>query len=162
VAPDMHIAQLNIARAKAPLDSALLAGFMAQLDPVNALADASPGFVWRLQDEGGDATSIRAFDDDSIVVNMSVWESIEALSDFAYRNRDHLAVMRRRRGWFEHISVYMVLWWVPAGHQPSVAEAEERLEHLRAFGPTPYAFTFKRRYLADEAVAVDSDVGCPA
>jgi hypothetical protein len=141
----------------------LLAEFMARLDPVNALADTAPGFVWRLQGDDGDATSIRAFDDERIIVNMSVWESIEALTNFAYGNRDHLAVMRRRREWFEKIAVYMVLWWVPIGHEPSVAEAEERLEHLRSHGPTPYAFTFRQRFMPDEALVVESlEIGCPA
>src|SRR2546430_8692309 len=109
----LHVAQLNIARGKAPLDSPLLAEFMAALDPVKALADRSPGFVWRLQDEDGNATSIRAFDDDRIIVNMSVWESIEAVRQCVYAG-DHLAVMRRRRDWFTRIVVHMALWWVPA------------------------------------------------
>jgi heme-degrading monooxygenase HmoA len=158
---DVHIAQLNIARAKAPLHSPLLAEFMAALDPVNALADSAPGFVWRLQTEDGNATSVRGFDDDRIIVNMSVWESIDALADFVYRS-DHIAVMRRRREWFERVVVHMVLWWVPTGHEPSVAEAEERLGHLGLHGPTPYAFTFKRRYLPDDALVVDEELGCPA
>jgi heme-degrading monooxygenase HmoA len=157
----LHVAQLNIARGKAPLDSPLLAEFMAALDPVNALADSSPGFVWRLQTEDGNATSVRAFDDDRIIVNMSVWESIDALANFVYRS-DHIAVMRRRREWFERVTVHMVLWWVPDGHEPSVAEAEDRLEHLGRHGPTPYAFTFKRRYLPDDALVVDEELGCPA
>jgi hypothetical protein len=158
---DLHIAQLNIARATAPLDSPLLAEFMAALDPVNALADSAPGFVWRLQTEDGNATSVRAFDDDRIIVNMSVWESIDALASFVYRS-DHIAVMRRRREWFERVVVHMVLWWVPPGHEPSVAEAQERLEHLDLHGPTAYAFTFKWRYLPDDALVVDEELGCPA
>jgi heme-degrading monooxygenase HmoA len=161
VPPQLHIAQLNIARAKAALESPLLAEFMAALDPVNALADCSPGFVWRLQTEDGNATAVRALDDDRIIVNMSVWESIDALANFVYRS-DHIAVMRRRREWFERVVVRMVLWWVPAGHEPSVAEAEERLAHLRQYGPTPHAFTFKRRYLADDDLVVDEELGCPA
>jgi hypothetical protein len=161
VSSHVHVAQVNVALAKAPLDSPLLAEFMAALDPVNALADFSPGFVWRLQTEDGNATSVRAFDDDRIIVNMSVWESIDALANFVYRS-DHIAVMRRRREWFERVVVHMVLWWVPAGHEPSVGEAEERLEHLRLHGPTPYAFTFKRRYLADDALVIDEELGCPA
>jgi hypothetical protein len=134
---------------------------MAALDPVNALADRFPGFVWRLQDEAGNATSIRAFDNDRIIVNMSVWESIEALRQFVYSG-DHLNVMRRRREWFTRIVVHMALWWVPAGHRPPVAEAEDRLEHLRHHGPAPYAFTFKASYLADDALVVYEEVGCPA
>jgi hypothetical protein len=157
----LHIAQLNIGRALAPVDSPLLDEFTAALDPINALADRAPGFVWRLQTDEGNATAIRPFDDDRMIVNMSVWESIDALAEFVYRS-DHVAVMRRRREWFERIRIYMVLWWVPTGHTPSVDEAIERLEHLRAHGPTPHAFTFKARYLADDALVVDEELGCPA
>jgi hypothetical protein len=140
-----HLAQLNVARAKAPLDSPRLADFMAALDPVNELADAAPGFVWRLQTDEGDATSIRPYEDELMIVNMSVWESLQALWSYVY-DSGHLDVMRRRREWFERIETHMVLWWVPAGHEPSVREAQERLELLRAEGPTPEAFTFKRRF----------------
>jgi Domain of unknown function (DUF3291) len=150
--PGHHLAQLNVARAKAPIDSELLSGFVAELEPVNALADAAPGFVWRLQTADGDATSIRAFDDELMIVNMSVWESVEALWEFVYAG-DHLAVMRRRREWFERIESHMVLWWVPAGHIPDVAEAIDRLEHLRAHGPGERAFTFKQRFPAPAAAA---------
>ena len=118
-----HLAQANVARLLAPLDSPQLADFVAALEPINELADRSPGFVWRLQTDDGDATSIRAFDDDLLIVNMSVWESAEALADFTYRS-DHLAVMRRRREWFEPMAeAHLVLWWVPAGHVPDVDEA---------------------------------------
>ncbi len=140
-----HVAQVNIGRPKAPVDSPLLADFAALLDPVNALADAAPGFVWRLEDESGNATAIPVLGDDSLIVNMSVWKSIEHLWDFVYSG-DHLAVMRRRREWFERIETFMCLWWVAAGHVPTVPEAEERLLHLRTHGPTPRAFTFKRRF----------------
>jgi hypothetical protein len=151
VHPGYHLAQLNIARFKAPMDDPALAGFVAQLDPVNALADAAPGFVWRLQTEEGNATSIHAFEDDLLLVNMSVWESIEALADFVYRS-PHVAVMRRRREWAERMrEAYIVLWWVPAGTTPTVEEAKGRLEHLRENGPGPIAFTFKKRYSPDEA-----------
>ena len=144
-----HLAQLNIGRTKAPLDSELLSDFVEALEHVNALADSSPGFVWRLQTEEGDATSIRAFEDELMIVNMSVWDSVEALWDFVYAG-DHLAYMRRRREWFERIESHMVLWWVPAGHTPSVDEALERLEDLRANGPSERAFTFKRRFAPPE------------
>jgi hypothetical protein len=159
--PDLHIAELNIARALAPIDAPLLDDFNAALDPINALADGSPGFVWRLQTDDGNATAIRPFEDDRMIVNLSVWESIDDLAAFVYRS-DHVSVMRRRREWFERIQVFMVLWWVPAGHTPSVEEAIERLEHLRAHGPSPHAFTFKQRYLADDALVVDEELGCPA
>ena len=140
---EWHLAQLNIARLRAPLDSPELADFVAALDPINALADAAPGFVWRLQTEDGDATSIRAFDDHMLIVNMSVWESLDALSDFVYRS-DHRAVMAGRRQWFDRMAeAYTVLWWVPAGHEPTVEEAKARLETLRRGGPSAEAFTFK-------------------
>lgn len=141
-----HIAQLNVARARTPLDAPAMDGFMALLDSVNALADRSPGFVWRLEDESGDATSIRAFDDDRVIVNMSVWESIDALWSYVYTGM-HLEVMRRRREWFQHFgSPALVLWWVPPGHEPSVDEALERLALIEANGPAPDAFTFKVRF----------------
>lgn len=141
-----HLAQFNIARLRAPLDSPVLAGFVDQLDAVNAIGDASPGFVWRLQTDDGDATGVRAFDDDSLIVNLTVWESIEALADFAYRS-DHKEVLRRRREWFVPMEeAYLALWWVPAGHHPGVEEAENRLRYLREHGPTPEAFTFRDRF----------------
>jgi hypothetical protein len=137
---------------------------MALLDPVNAVADASPGFVWRLQTEDGNATALRPYEDDRMIVNMSVWESIDALAAFVYRS-GHVDVMRRRREWFESMKPYMVLWWTPAGAIPTVDEAKERLEHLRVNGPTPYAFTFTARFPspdADAEVVVDDDLRCPA
>jgi hypothetical protein len=142
-----HLAQLNVARAKAPLDSPELAEFMALLEPVNALADSAPGFVWRLQDDdGAGATGIRVGGDDRLIVNMSVWESIEALWSFVY-DGGHLDVMRRRREWFERFATaHVVLWWIPAGEIPTLEEALERLDLLEANGPSPDAFTFKGRF----------------
>jgi hypothetical protein len=155
---NFHLAQLNVARFKLPLEDPAMAGFVEQLDPVNALADVAPGFVWRLQTEEGNATSIRAFDDDLLLVNMSVWESVEVLADFVYRS-GHVEVMRRRREWAERMpEAYMVLWWIPAGGIPSVEEAKGRLDHLREHGPTPQAFTFKNRYLPPEP---GGRGGCP-
>jgi hypothetical protein len=142
----LHVAQLNIARGKAPLDSPLLAEFMAALDPVNALADSSPGFVWRLQTEDGDATAVRGFGDDRLIINISVWTSLDALAAFVFGDF-HAQVMRQRRQWFARMrEAYTVLWWVPAGVRPTVADAEQRLESLRAHGPTPYAFTVRRAF----------------
>jgi hypothetical protein len=113
-----HVAQVNVGRLLAPIDSPQLAAFVAMLDPINALADGSPGFVWRLQTEDGDATAIRAFDDERILVNMSVWKSIDALGRFVYASR-HLEVMRRRRAWFEKMAEsFLALWWIPAGTSP--------------------------------------------
>ena len=141
-----HLAQINIGRMRGPLDSEIMAGFVAQLEPINALADQSPGFVWRLQSEGGDATSLRPYDDTTILVNMSVWESIDALRDYVYRSA-HTNVMRDRRAWFERFAgMYYALWWIPAGHVPTVAEGKARLEHLCEHGESAHAFSFKKPY----------------
>ena len=146
-----HLAQVNIAHMRAPLESALMAGFVARLDDINALADGSPGFVWRLQTPEGDATALRPWGDDHILVNMSVWEDLETLREYVYRSA-HVEVMRRRREWFERFDgVYMAMWWVPRGHLPTVAEAKERVEHLRRHGPTEHAFTFKAPFPAPDA-----------
>lgn len=151
--PAFHLAQVNIALPRAPVDSELLADFMAALAPINALADRSPGFVWRLQTEDGDATAIRPYPDDRILVNMSVWQSREALAEYVYRS-DHTPFMRRRREWFEHMGTpYMALWWLPAGDLPTLADAVERLDHLRDYGPTPFAFTFRDAFPPPDATA---------
>jgi len=141
-----QLAQLNIARPVEPLTSARLAEFVALLGPVNGLADAASGFVWRLQTEDGDATGVRAFSDDQIIVNMSVWESLEALAAFVFGGF-HAEVMRRRREWFAQLrDPYAVIWWVVAGVRPTIADAEDRLASLREHGPTPYAFTMRRPF----------------
>lgn len=141
-----HIAQVNIARMRASLDDSLMADFVARLAEINALADRSPGFVWRLQTEEGDATYLRPFDDESILVNLSVWETIEQLKEYVYKTA-HGEVMRQRQKWFEKFDrVYMALWWVKAGHIPSVTEAKQRLEHLENNGESAHAFTFKRTF----------------
>lgn len=147
-----HLAQVNIATMLAPLDSPAMAGFMSRLDEMNALAEHSPGFVWRLKTDGGDATSIRVFDDDRIIINMSVWQSIEALHEFTYYSK-HVEPFRRRGEWFERMNVpILALWWIPAGHSPTSDEAKARLSYLEQHGPTPYAFTFKKRFSVEEAV----------
>jgi heme-degrading monooxygenase HmoA len=139
-----HLAQVNIARLLAPIDDPLLADFVAALAPINALADASPGFVWRFQTAAGDATSVRPYDDDRIIINFSVWESVETLKGYVYQSA-HAQVMRGRRKWFEKMAdSHMALWWVPEGHIPTWQEARERIESVRAHGETPFAFTFRR------------------
>jgi hypothetical protein len=141
-----HVAQINIGVIRAPLDSPQLEGFVSMLEPVNALADAAPGFVWRLQTEDGDATAIRPFDDDRILVNMSVWESVDALADFVYRSR-HIEVLRHRRDWFETMTeAFLAVWWVPAGTIPTVEEAKRRIEILRERGPSAEAFTLREPF----------------
>lgn len=153
-----ELAQVNIARLKAPLDSPQLKDFVAALDPVNADADAADGFVWRLQGDGGDATDVAVFGDDWLIINMSVWRDTNALTAFMYQGR-HREMLARRREWFERIEQAMVaMWWVPAGHRPTVAEAEARLLHLRANGPTPYAFTLRTSFPAQGAEPVPLEV----
>jgi hypothetical protein len=148
-----HLAQVNIGRARAAMDDPLMHGFVSQLAAINALADASPGFIWRLQTEDGDATALRPYEDERILVNMSVWESAAALKEYVYRG-DHVAVMRDRRQWFEHFSgIYMALWWIPAGSLPTVDQARQRIDHLQLHGETPYAFSFRRLFPAPEAAA---------
>ena len=150
-----HLAQLNVGLVRAPADSPELADFMAGIDPVNAAADATPGLVWRLQDgDGPGATALRPRGPD-FMVNMSVWESLEALRDFVYRNGPHLDFMRRRRKWFHRMpEEHLVLWWVPAGHIPDLDEALSRLDLIRNDGPSPLAFTFQDPY--DVPVALRS------
>ena len=146
--PGWRLAQINIAKFRAPIDSPLIAGFVDMLDPINALADAAPGFVWRLQTDEGNATSIHAFDDDLILVNMSMWDSVEALNAFVYRS-PHFEMFRRRREWTEHMErPYIALWWIPAGTIPTVEEGKRRLDALNERGPTPEAFTFTTTFPA--------------
>jgi hypothetical protein len=161
-----ELAQLNIGIIKGPMDSPLMADFAAGLTRINALADRSPGFVWRLQTEAGDATTIRPFDDDNLLVNMSVWRDVESLNQYVYGSA-HVDLMRRRREWFERMpKAFLVLWWVPKGHRPSIAEAIARLELLRAKGPTAEAFTFRQAFPSPDAPAAHSSVAfsgeCPA
>jgi hypothetical protein len=142
-----HLAQLNVGRPLGPIEGPVMAEFVAQLGEINALAEASPGFVWRLIGDGGNATDVRAEADPQLLVNLSVWTSPEALFDYVYKTA-HTRVMARRREWFERMEVFQVLWWIPAGHTPTVAEAMARLARLRDLGPSPDGFTFKQRYPA--------------
>lgn len=139
-----HLAQINVARFIAPQDDPANADFMAALDHVNAMADAAPGFVWRLVGAGGDATDlVPDAADPNLIANMSVWTDVAALRAFVYEQPDHLAVMRRRRDWFDKMDVFMALWWVPVGHFPTLAEGMAKIAHLAAHGPTAEAFTFQ-------------------
>ena len=141
-----EIAQLNVGRAVAPLDDAVMADFMNWLDEINALAERSPGFLWRLKGDNGNNTSLKVSDDPLFIVNMSVWSSVEALGDFTYRS-NHKTVFKRRYEWFERTGrPNMVLWWQPAGSVPSVDEALARLDRLTKLGPTPEAFSFRQRF----------------
>ena len=142
-----HLAQLNIGRLRAPIDDPSMAGFRNQLDPINAIADRTPGFVWRLQTADGNATSIRPFpDDDRMAVNMSVWESLDALKEFVYKSA-HAGPLRDRKQWFEPLDgPFQVLWWIRAGIIPTIDEAIAKLDQLKRHGPTAAAFTFRDSY----------------
>jgi hypothetical protein len=143
---EFHLAQINIGRLIAPLDDPKIAGFLAQLDGINALAEQSPGFVWRLQSNSGNATDIVYNDDPFVIVNISVWESLEALRDFTYRSR-HVEVLKDRTQWFEKAGKpHYCLWWVPSGHIPNVAEGRERLTQYQELGPTADSFWFSRPF----------------
>jgi Domain of unknown function (DUF3291) len=146
-----QLAQVNVARLAAPLNDPVLADFVAALDPVNAAADQAPGFVWRLQTEDGNSTAIQAFTWDTagsvgVIVNMSVWTDVEHLAAFVFGEM-HRQVLRRRRQWFQSMrEAHVACWWVAAGHRPTTGEAEDRVRHLRAHGPTARAFTLRSSY----------------
>lgn len=144
--PKYHLAQLNIARALHPMDAPQMQDFADNLEAINGLAESMPGFVWRLQDESGDATSIQAYEDPLMLVNLTVWESTEALQEFVYRS-DHRQFFVRRAEWFEapQESNY-VLWWIPAGHIPDIAEAQQKLDDLRRYGESRNAFSFRKKF----------------
>jgi hypothetical protein len=153
-----HIAQMNIGTTLYPLEDPRIAEFMARLDEVNALADVSPGFVWRLQSASGNATDIKVSDDPNFIVNMSVWVSVEALFDFVYKS-SHRLVMAKRREWFVRPSrAYMVLWWIAAGERPTVAEGLARLTHLDAHGPSAHAFTFREKFPPPGVAGITEDL----
>ncbi|MGW4399022.1 DUF3291 domain-containing protein [Amycolatopsis nivea] len=149
-----HLAQLNVGILRHPLEDPRMHGFTSMLDTLNEVADNAPGFVWRLVEDGGnDATSLRTSLGDDVLVNMSVWENRDALWDYVYRS-GHLDMLRRRSEWFELPKApFQVLWWVPAGHVPTVEEAVERLKLLREKGPSPSAFGFRDSYLPEGAAS---------
>jgi Domain of unknown function (DUF3291) len=136
------LAQLNVAQMKAPLDSPVMAEFVANLDRINTLAEQSPGFIWRLKDDSGDATAFRPMGDTTLI-NISVWQDVAALSAYVY-GAGHVDIMRQRKSWMDKMSeAHLVLWWVPSDHRPNEQEAIARLEHLRKHGPTAEAFSFR-------------------
>ncbi len=141
-----HLAQINIAQAQDSMDSEHMRGFVERLDEINALADQAPGFVWRLQSDDGDASSIRVFDDPMMMINMSVWKDIESLKNYVYRSI-HVELIQNRDAWFNKItSKHQALWWIPKGHIPTEQEGKERLEYLEKHGPTQQAFTFAKSF----------------
>ena len=149
-----HLAQVNIGKFRKPPADPVNADFMNALDRVNALAEASTGFIWRLTGQGNNATDIRVFDDPNMAINMSVWTNVETLAAFAYRNLDHRAIMRRRTEWFEETKVYMALWWIEAGTLPTLEDAKYGLAGLQRLGPTPEAFTFRQPFPAPDGLQV--------
>jgi hypothetical protein len=154
--PIWHFAQYNVGRLHRPLDDPATAGFVAGLDEVNALAESSPGFVWRLTDDASGLSSsyVRAYDDPLMIINLTVWETPEHLQDFVYRSA-HTSFLRRRREWFVKLDdAYLACWWIPAGQVPSVEEAVERLERLRRDGVSDEAFTLRDLRPAPSAPAV--------
>jgi hypothetical protein len=141
-----HVAQYNIAKMRAPLEDSVMHSFSARLYELNHLADRSPGFVWRHRDESDNSTALRLYEDELIIINMSMWESIEALHAYAYKG-DHGPAYAARHQWFEPMEGHtLVLWWVPSGVEPPATEGKERLELLRQRGPTAQAFTLKQRF----------------
>ena len=161
-----ELAQLNIGVIKGPIDSPVMADFVANLDRINALAERTPGFVWRLQTEEGNATAIRPYEDERVAVNMSVWRDVESLNKYVYSS-EHVQIMRRRREWFEKMDqAFLVLWWVPRGHRPTIEEAKAKPEILRAKGPTAEAFTFRLAFpppdVEQAQPAVSFGDECPA
>lgn len=163
---ELHLTQANIARMRAALEDPSMAGFVARLDEINALADRSPGFVRRLQTSAGNATYLRPYNDDRILFNLSVWRTLEDLKHYVYKGA-HAELLRQRRAWFEKFAgSYVALWWVPAGHVPGIDEAKKRLAHLEAHGPTPFAFTFSKPFPPDAAFVRTIDWSsfepCPA
>lgn len=161
-----HIAQVNIGRIRAELTDPLMAGFTGRLEEINALADASPGFVWRLQTTEGNATYLRPFADERTLLNMSVWETVEALRHYVYQTA-HRELLRQRQAWFERFAGgYSALWWVPAGHIPGIDEAKRRIAHLDSHGPSEFAFSFNAVFQPDEhfqqSIDWSSFEPCPA
>ena len=151
--PDYYLAQVNIGKILAPMDSSLMSEFKNNLDRINALAEGSEGFVWRLKDDNNNATSIKVFEDDFMLINMSVWKNMETLYKYVYESA-HVEYLKKRREWFEKLTeMHMALWWIPAGHVPSASEAIERLTHIRDKGDTPYAFSFKKRFTPEQLTA---------
>ena len=150
-----QLAQLNIAQFRLPQEHPANAGFVNNLDRVNAVAESQPGFVWRFTGEGNDALDVQAFADPLIAVNLSVWQDIHSLVDFVYRNEDHKAIMRRRKEWFDKIDFHLVLWWIEQDRTPTLEEAKIRLELLKQNGPTYAAFSFKQPFAPPTGERID-------
>ncbi|WP_299256688.1 DUF3291 domain-containing protein [uncultured Aquimarina sp.] len=148
----MQLAQVNIAEMLAPINDPIMEDFVNNLDRINELAEQSDGFVWRLKDDEGNATAITVFDNLFLIINMSVWESMDALFNFTYKT-DHVEILKRKKEWFGKMPrMHMAFWYIENGHKPTPAEAKERLYYLQEYGETPYAFSFKSKYTIDDAI----------
>lgn len=148
-----HIAQINIAQMLAPIDSDIMAGFVARLDEINGLAEQAEGFIWRLKGDDDNATAIRIFDNDMLIINLTVWETIEALHAFTYKTA-HSELIKQKKDWFSALGKpHMALWWVKAGEIPRTEDAKVRLEYQQEHGATPYSFTFAKRFTVEAMLA---------
>ena len=142
---EFHLAQVNIARRLAPMDDPIMSGFVNNLDRINAVADGSEGFIWRLKDENKDE-AVSVFKDETLIINMSVWTDLDALFNYTYKS-DHVEIFKRKKEWFSKIkTMHMVFWYIPKGYIPTFEDAKKRLDYLNNQGETPYAFTFKNKY----------------
>lgn len=149
----MQLAQVNIAEMLAPINDPVMEDFVNNLDRINKLAEQSKGFVWRLKSDEGNATAITVFDNLFLIINMSVWETVEALFDFVYKT-EHSDILKRKKEWFHKMPrMHMAFWYVKNGHEPTPEEAKERLYHLQEYGETPYAFSFKSKFTIEDAVS---------
>jgi hypothetical protein len=151
-----QLAEINIATFRVPMSDPVNAGFVAQLDHVNALAEGAPGFIWRLVGEGNNAMDLRPFENPNTAINMSVWTDVEALASFVYRSHGHREIMRRRREWFDRMEFHLALWWVEAGYRPTIAEGKERLDLLSRIGPSADAFLFNKPFAPPNPVTISS------
>ena len=147
----LHLAQVNIAKRLALLDDPIMQDFINNLDKINAIADSSDGFIWRLKDEDKDE-AVNVFHDDSLVINMSVWEDLDSLFNYTY-NSGHIEVFKRKKEWFSKMKMmHMAFWYVPEGYKPTFQDAKNRLNYLNAFGETPYAFSFKSKFTVEDTL----------
>lgn len=146
-----HLAQVNIAKRLAPLDDPIMQDFINNLDKINAIADLSAGFIWRLQDEDK-VEAVSVFQDDSLIINMSVWEDLDSLFNYTY-NSGHIEVFKRKKEWFSKMKMmHMAFWYIPEGYEPTFQDAKDRLDYLNKHGDSPYAFSFKSKFTFEDAL----------
>ena len=146
-----HLAQVNIAKQLAPMDDPIMQDFVNNLDKINAIADLADGFVWRLQDEDKELGA-KVFQDDALLINMSVWENLESLFNYTY-NSGHIEVFKRKKEWFSKMKMmHMAFWYVPEGYEPTFQDAKDRLDYLNKHGDTPFAFSFRSKFSAEDSI----------